>query len=794
MVNTVLKRKIYRDLMQRKLSLVALLLIIVLGVASYSGQNAVYRDLDRATQTYYNEYRLGDFTVDLKRAPQSCLEELQSIPNIRNVQGRVSLSVRLLFPEQEEPILGQAISLPFFKQPRINDILIRSGTWFSKADAQEIILNDAFANANHLKAGDRLRVLFLEQEYDLLVVGTAMSPEFVYLISPSGGLAPDPARFGVMYIPERFLQEVSDLTGAYNQVIGKVYQNAPREMMPLLELLEEKLDHYGVTNATAYYDQPSVRFLADELKGLETSSSIMPVIFLGVAALILNVLLGRMVMQQRVIIGTLKALGYGKISIAFHYMSYGLVIGFFGGSLGAFLGYGLQQMLLKLYHQFYALPSIPAHFYLDIYGKTLLLSCFFALLGTIKGVRHSFKLTPAEAMRPPMPEKGGKIFPERFSFFWNSLSFSSKLILRTIFRNPLRSGVNMVASIVATALILCCLCTYDALFYLMDYEFRRLSHEDMQLNIREPKDISVLAEVENLTRILKVEPELIVVSDLSYGPFKKRVGVTGLPKRRSFHTPLLSDGSVLTIPESGLVLSDKLAEILGVKEGHILRFRPLIGQRQEVQAPVIAVVETYLGLSAYADLHYLSRLIGEEASANLLRCSLETSSLSPQLLRELNVCPSILGISLRERMFTQLDQTFGETMGAMIGILVLFAGSIAFGSVLNSTLVSLSEREREVCTLRVLGYSPLQIAKIFAGESLLLNLVGIALGLFAGVGLTHLLSYAYSTELYRFPSVIYVSRLIWSVSLMIFFTAFAQILVYWIIRRIHWLDGLKIKE
>ena len=154
----------------------------------------------------------------------------------------------------------------------------------------------------------------------------------------------------------------------------------------------------------------------------------------------------------------------------------------------------------------------------------------------------------------------------------------------------------------------------------------------------------------------------------------------------------------------------------------------------------------------------------------------------------------MVGIGERTRALTQLDESFGETMGIAISVMVLFAGLIAFGSVLNTALVSLSERRREVGSLRVLGYTPAQVARIFSGESLLLNGFAIALGLLAGVGLAHLLAYAYNTELYRFPAVIYPVRFLLTAALMAVFVRLAQLIIYGTIRRMDWLEVLKVKE
>jgi len=790
----VLWRKLRRDLWQRKGGLLALLGIIAIGVGTYVAMASVWRDLDGARDAYYRGYRLADFTVDLKRAPAREIRALDDLPNVRAVRGRVSQSVLIELPNVPEPIPGTALSMPARRTPVLDDVLLRTGTWFSGRDEREVILTDAFAAAHGLKPGDRIKVLLADRQHDLLVVGTAMSPEFVYLIPPDGGIAPDPARFGAMYLSEDFLRKAADLQGAYNQVLGDVHRRDPTALANTLALIADRLDPYGVTQTAAAIDQPSARYLHDELAGLRVQARMLPGIFLGVAALVLNLLLGRMVAQQRTIIGTLRALGYSSGRLTAHYLGYGVVVGLVGGLAGVILGWWLQGAIVDMYQGFFALPDLRPHLYGDILATGVGISLLFSALGTLQGVRGAVRLLPADAMRPPPPERGVRVLPERIPPLWRALSFRWKMVLRTVFRNPFRSAVSVLASVVATALVFAALSMDDALRYLMDYEFAKISHEDVSVALRVPKEPQAVTEIGALPGISFAQSQLAVACDLRHGPLAKRVAITALPRASPLCTPLDDAGRPIVPPDSGLLLSDKLAQILDARPGDTLRLRPLIGRRTEVDALVAGTVETFLGLTAYADVDYLSRLLGEERVVDNVLATTFSRDASPPLLRALEQRPAVIGVSERARAFAQLNKTFGGTMGAMIGILVLFAGLIAFGSVLNAALVSLSERQREVGTLRVLGYSATQVAGIFAAESMLLNLLGTVLGLYAGIGLAHAISAAYSTELYRFPAVIRPSSLALSATLMVLFLVLAQLVVLRLVKRLDWLAVLNVRE
>ena len=794
MVNRVLVRKLLRDMVARKGALLALVVIVTIGVGIYVAMAAVYRDLFDARRRYYTQYQLADFSVDLKRAPAWAVDVVAGLPNVRAARGRVHLGVRIDLEGVAEPITGVAISMPDQPTPVLNGILLRTGTWFADGQDRQVILDDAFAQANRLVPGSRIRVMLLDKEHDLLVVGTAMSPEFVYVLPPGGGLAPDPARHGILYMPERFLQESCDLDGAFNQIIGLAHDSSRVALDNTLRLIEERLDPYGVANSTPIQEQPSARFLADELTGLKVSARTLPALFLLVAALVLNVLMGRLVLQQRTVIGTLKALGYSSGSITRHYLGFGLTIGAIGGLTGMAFALWLQEAFLGMYRQFYRMPGIEAHLYPDIFATGFLISVAFSMAGTLKGVHHAAGLTPAEAMRPPPPEKGGRVLPERIPCLWRPLPFRWKMVLRAVFRNPFRSSVSMFAGVISTALVVATMGSLDALDYLMHYEFARVSHQDISVSLRDPRGVDALSEFGAMPSVATAEPQLALVCDLSNGPRRKRVGITGLARGNRLCTPLDAAGNPIVAPDEGLVLSRKLAEIIGVQPGDTVRLRPLIGRREVVEAVVVGTVDSFLGLSGYADIGYLSRLLGESWAANVVLATSFRGASLPPLFEALKECPSVVGVGERARSFTQLDETMGEVMGQSIAVTVLFAGLVAFGSVLNAALVSLNERQREVGTLRVLGYTPWQVGTIFSGESLLLNGAGILLGLAAGVGLAHLLSMAYDTELYRFPVVIKPATLAISAALMAAFVLVAQVIVHRLIHKLPWLDVMKIKE
>lgn len=789
-----LRRKMRRDLWARKGALVSLSAIIALGIGCYVGMTGTYLDLVAARDRYYGDYRLADFTVSFKGAPAGEVARLEELPNVRLVEGRVVQSLAISLPEIEGRINGQAISLPGTRRPGVNNLLLTSGSWFSADDALEAIVLEDFARARGIAVGGSLHVRLPDGAHDVSVVGIARSPEFVWVLPPSGGVVPDPANYGIVYLPEKFLQQASNLEGSVNQVIGLAYEDDPASLAQTIQLIEERLDPCGVTSSTPLEESTSVALIRDQLNQVRNLSRLFPAVFLFVGAMVLNVLLDRLVAQQRTAIGTLRALGHTRHSVLRHYMGYGITIGVLGGGLGLVVGWFLQQGMLGMYRTEFAFPDVDARVHADILGIGVAIALTCAVLGTLKGARRATRLEPAEAMRPAVPEKGGRVLPERIPVLWRMLSFRTRMVLRTIFRNPFRSSITVMASTLSTVLIVATIGTWDAVNYIKTYQFEYVSHEDRALSLDSPRAAGALEEVESFTGVGMVEGWLLVPCDLSNGPYRKRIAVTGLESERTMLTPLGSNGSPIQVPASGIILTSKLAEVLHVKAGDEVLTRPLVGIREGVRLPVVSVVDSYVGLDAYSHIEQLSRLLGEERVVNRIGLRTRNGAPPPSFERQIEMRLPITGMTERrvseQKMAAMLDQSMGTAVGAMI----LFAAIIAFGSVINTGLVSMSERIREVGTLRVLGTTPWRILGIFSKEALFLNIVGIGIGMGAGVGVLHLFVKAFDTESLRFPVIVRADSLAASAALMLAFVTVAQILLYHILRRLDWLEALKVKE
>lgn len=804
-MNYQLLKKLLRDLWNRKGSLGALSFISIIGISFLVSMYGVYYDLRDARDHFYDKYHLADFHISVKAVPENYLVRLSELEGIDRLQGGVQLEARAEVPGFDDPVQTTLVGIPRGGKV-FNQLLPLAGGIPQELEIGQSYASSAFFHEHQLQSGSTLSVILLGQEQFLTIAGAVQSPEWVYVLAPGGGLAPDPLRTAVLFVPIRQLQQAGELENSYNILMGRFSQDVRGQATAEKEVLEElkrRLSTYGVLSVLPRDQFMSVQFLESDIVGLKVSASVMPSLCFLIVAVVLNVVIGRLVAGQRTVVGTLKALGYPTTSITLHYLGFGLAVGIMGAVFGSLLGLWLQKGLLSLYQTVYELPIREPGFYPELIWVSVGLSLFFALLGTGFGVRSATRLSPAIAMRPPPPEKGGKILMERGPFrpLWALLPFTLKLILRAVFRNPFRSLVTFGSSFVATTIMVESLAMGSAIGVLIDREFRQAQKQDVTVLLREARNsISLSREFASLPGVELVECHLnspALLRGLTSGRTQEReVLLQGMAPGAELENPLrLTPNLLASFDEQakGLYLARKLAEVLAVDVGDTVEVEMRSGTRRTYRSQVLGLVDSNLGLGVYLSAQQLSEMMGETLVGNKILLTVDTT-LREKLVRELQRRPEVLNITWRADSLAQMETTLQQNMGTMLQVIVLFSGCLAFGAVLNTALVALSEREREVGTLRVLGYSPFAVTAIFSGESLLLNSLGVVVGWAGGAGLTYLIARAYDTEIFRFPFVVEAENFIVSTVVMFVFLLASQITLGMIVRGLNWLDVLKIRE
>jgi putative ABC transport system permease protein len=790
----VLDRKLRRDLRGALGRIIAIIVIIALGVACYVELRSCYWNLDSAKSAFYTQCRMADFSISLKKAPIAEIEALNQLPGVVEIRPRIQFFATVDLEGKPQLINGLVLSLPERDRPVINDIVLKRGDYFTETRDNEVIVNEAFARRHRLHPGQWIHLILNNRRQEMFVVGTAISSEFVYLVGP-GSITPDPANFGVFYVKRRFAEEVFNFEGAANDVVGLLAPELRTRPDEFLRRAEAILEPYGALNTTPRKDQPSNRFLSEEIEGLATFSRILPTIFLVVAALVLNVLMTRVAEQQRTVVGTLKAVGYSDAEVFFHFLKFGLIIGSIGGVIGCGLGYALASWLMTIYKQFYEFPTLGNEFYPDLSIEGLAISLTCAALGTFYGARNVLKLTPAAAMRPRPPSTGRRVWLERIGWFWRELSFGWRTVLRGLIRNRFRTSAGIVAAALGAAILITGLMMQASMHFLIDFQFERIQRADFDLVFKEERSEAALFEAKALPGVDRAEPLLEVVCTFMNGPYQRRGAITGLAPGARLTVPRDSNGDPLHIAPVGLTMSRMLADILRLSPGDVVVVRPSRGERRNLRVPVSQITDTYIGLAVYADFHYLNKLVGESFAVSGVQLDVDGIQVNQrQLHKQLKELSALQAVSSREAKIKNLQDTVIDTQSTFLGVLIVNAGIIFFGSILNSSLISLAERQRDVATLFVLGYTPRQIGGLFFRETIVVNTIGTLLGLPLGYALATFVTQAYNNELFRIAVAAPPHVWLTTTGFAALFVVLAHLFVQRTINKLDWLDALKVKE
>ncbi|PQO40031.1 ABC transporter permease [Blastopirellula marina] len=788
----MLDRKLARDLVQSRGLLLAIVSIMTLGIGLFVGMQSTYHSLSEAKQSYYADCRVADFWVDLKKLPLAEVDAIRRIEGIRQLQSRIQFPATVDLDNRVKPLNGLVIAMPERRQPVLNDILMVRGSYFTGRRENEVVINDKFAAANRINPGDWIHLLMNDRRQEFFVVGTAISAEFTYLLGP-GALTPDPENFGVFYVPQRFAEDAYDFSGAANQLVGAVSPGTNLDR--LLDEIELRLAPFGVFSATPLKDYTSNYYISNEIEQLANFATFLPSIFLAVAALVLNVLMTRLARQQRVVVGTFKAIGYSDWTLFVHFLKYGAAVGVAGSVGGSVLGMLLTQGMTAQYQTLFQFPSLYAGFFPGTHLTGLAVSLTCSILGSLYGARSMLILKPVEAMRSEPPKHAGRIFLERFPWFWNGLSAPWRAALRGMVRNRVRTAVAIFAAMTGAAILVSGLMMYEATDYFIRVQFEEIVRSDVDLSFKDVVDQAAINELRRLPGADLAEPTFSVACTLENGIRNRRSAVTGIAPGASLTSPRDEAGRPLAIPEVGLTLDRQLAEILGVGRGDLLLLRPVQGDQTPLTVPVAQICDGMFGLSCYADIRYLNKLRGEEfaASGAQLKVNPAPGEID-RLYHELKRMPTIESVNARIDMINNMRKTFVQAQLVMIFSIVLFAGIIFFGSVLNASLINLAEREREAATMGALGYTRWEIGAMFLRESMLANVIGTALGFPLGYQLVVLMTFTIDKDLIRFPVVtapwIYIAGCVASVSFALAAHAFVQ-------RRINTmnlLSALQVKE
>ena len=745
----VLQRKLFRDLIAMKGQAVAIALVAAAGVAMYVMYLSNFESLRRTQHAYYERQRFADAFASLKRAPSEVAEKIAAIPGIDVVETRVVAQVRLDLPTLDAPATGRFISIPDNRRPALNDLVLRRGRWIERGHSDEVLVSEAFASAHELIPGDPIHAIINGHRRRLTIVGIALSPEYVYSVLP-GQLIPDDQRFGVFWMGNESLAAAFDMEGGFNDVVIGLSREASTK--DVIDRVDRALLPYGGLGATPRALQLSHWMVESELSQLQTFGTLLPLIFLGVAAFILNVALARALALQRPQIASLKALGYGNIALGWHYLQFALVIAAAGVVIGLVAGAWMGSAVGALYNKYFRFPdlafTVPLGVVLGASGLTL----GAAAGGALSTVSRAIRMPPAEAMRPAAPERYRRSIIESPRFA-HRLSSGERMVLRNVVRHPVRAALSICGIALAIGVLMVGVVFLDVMERLMMIQFWVAEREDVTVTLTEPHAADAWYALSRLPGVMAAEPQRSVPARIRAAHHERYLAVTGVTPGARLQQVVDRDGRQARVSPWGVTLSKTLAEILEVAPGETITIEVLEGNRPVHHAVVAHVVDDMLGLVVLMDMDRLHALMdeGQVVTGAVL---LVDASQEAALARELKRIPHVLGSGFKRAFARTFRSTMAANMNLTMFVNLIFAVVIAFGVVYNAARVALSERSRDLASLRVLGFTRGEVSTILAGELAILTIVAVPIGWMFGYVLVASIMQTVQSEVYRIPFTI----------------------------------------
>ncbi|NDL66604.1 ABC transporter permease [Anaerotalea alkaliphila] len=775
-----LNLRLVRTMRHAKGQLAALLAVMVTGLFIFTAITSAATNLQTSLESYYDQSNFGDVFVELMHIPSQEVDGLVGDGGIVEAKGRYAFTTPFLTDDPKEIVNVRVVSSGS-STDGINELHLYEGS--RSIGENRVLVLEKFATARGLEVEDRFHLQIAGQRREMVVAGIVGSPEYIYLMENEQALMPRPGKFGVVFVEESYLGSIAGTGGIYNEVVFKLEDRARSKEAE--DHLEEALDRYGVRRIIPRKDQLSNNVTYQEIEGLQAMTRTVPFIFLFAAGGILATLMGRMVKNDRMAIGVLKAMGYRNRTILGHYMKFALFVGITGGILGTLLGTVLSGFMTQLYLDFFAIPLLEVRFYPENIVASLVLATVVCMASGFLGARNVLAISPAESMKPEAPRQGHRILLERIRFLWNQVSFTWKIVFRNIFREKKKFLLVSLGGAFTLGMMTMTFwmnSIYGVLFeehyghfMSMDYTI----HLDGFFHERAVRDLGRLIEADHL------EPKLEVPFELYNGAKSGVVNVVGLVQGTRFYNFSDAQGHEVPLPVDGMLISSNLALKLGVGEGDLLRVRNFLPGKEDSYIRVRGVIEQTLGINAYMELEWMGTQLVERGAVNGALVATDQ-----EIIPLLEDVERVGGVQSTE----ELQAIFLEFMDltlVSIGFMLFFSGILGFVIVYSMTIMSIHERKLEFASLRVLGFTRGELFGLILKENLVMTLLGFVMGVPLGLFFVEAVSVSFTSDLYTMNRPVQPEE----IGLAMLFTTgcilLAQLATYKKIRHLDFIEALK---
>lgn len=567
----------------------------------------------------------------------------------------------------------------------------------------------------------------------------------------------------------------------------------------------EKLN--DIENAKWYildrYSNKGFNSYSQDCDNVEKLGEVFPIVFFIIATLISLTTMTRMVEEERVQIGTLKALGYNKLQIMSKYIIYSLTASVIGGFLGAIFGLKFfPYVIITMYQMMYDITNlvIELNWYYTIIGIGLITVCIVG--ATIYTASKELKSTPAEMMRPKAPKPGKRVVLEKIPFIWNRLSFTQKVTVRNMFRYKKKFLMTVIGICGCTALIVAGFGLKDSISGIMDFQYKDIYDYDMMIGLKntltKDEKENLIQELENKNEIEKCITSHIFAGDVKNQNLEEECQIMVVKNTDTIDKIVklkdLKNGQKLELNDNEVIITDKLSQLLNVKIGDEIKI--VDSDDKEITVKISGITEHYISHYVYMTDQLYQKLYNEAAESNVIFAKY-SSVLDEQpenaLSKELLLNSKIASITLTSYLITIMDETL-SAMNFVVYVLIISAGLLAFIVLFNLSNINISERIRELATIKVLGFYDKEVYDYVTREIVLLTIIGILCGLVFGYVLNYFILGTCEIGILRFKKTILIQSYIFAALITIIFTAIINLITFFSLKKVDMIESLKSVE
>jgi putative ABC transport system permease protein len=749
MLVSALNRKLLREVLRLKGQVLTIALVLASGITSFIGLRGTYECLERARDAYYDRYRFAHAFASLERAPESVRLRIETLKGVASAETRISEQVTLPIEGMARPAYGRLLSLPPSGSGALNALALRTGRLPNADGDDEVAVLESFATAHGLRPGDGIPAVLNGKLRRLRVVGTVLSPEFIYAIRP-GAIVDDPQRYAVLWMARSALGTAFRLENAFNDVSLRLQPGASEA--EVLASLDRLLAPYGGDGAFPRRRQISDHMLTTELGQLAALGGMVPLVFLCVATFLTNMVLSRLITLQRPEVATLKAIGYSNRQVAWHYLGLVFVVLVPGSMLGALGGIALGRFVLGVYGAIFGFPELTFGLPTSLLAFALLVSSGAATFGAMLAVRGATKLPPAEAMHAAAPARYRRSVLERLGLAALA-GPAAMMVWREVQRRPWRTLLSSLGIAGAVALLILGRFGLDSLDNYLEGTLRREQRQDLTVVFAHPVSPRAKGQLERMPGVLTAEGLRSVAVRARHEHRMRDSVLIGLPEKATLRQLVQRNGQLALPPADGVLISKALGLILGVGVGDRLELELREGARPTVRPVVTGLVDESIGLSLYASSEFLSSLEGDEGAISSVLLRVQPAFV-PALEQSLRRSPNVIDVSDLKADTQRLRDMNADVMDMWTLVSISLAASVILGVVYNNARIALAARSRDLASLRVLGFSRSEISQVLIGGLALEVLIAIPIGLWLGRLWGELFMAGIDQEMFRWAVVV----------------------------------------